>query len=382
LASTALATLLVLTFWRMDHPRRKRKYIRDKVRYNDSVFESHVTLSTQLPRTIQGWRVPGASYDTDEKIWQDLADVLRDAGYVQWDHDGFSLLSSPGLTFPSLGGFGYALDTRKMGKIGSASYLCGFEYSNPLTRAVRTRDGMDAVVRVMVIGNEGHEHLRILRRIATGEQSMYSNNHTLPMFAEFQLEDIIFAVFPKVGATLRESYCSWPNNSVADVIDMIMQMLEGLAFIHNLKIAHRDAFRDNFVLEWQPESLTKFSPSRPRVYLIDFETAVDFPPEYPADKCVLSGYPFPLETYKRAHAPEFASEKPYCPFKVDVWQLGTSLLDFQSTIPAIDDALKDMRNTDPMIRPTAQEALNRLSDVVNSLAPKLLHIEPLDCEEI
>ncbi|KAG5641549.1 hypothetical protein DXG03_004795 [Asterophora parasitica] len=255
-----------------------------------------------------------------------------------------------------------------MGKIGSAAFLRRFEYSNPLTRAVRTQDGLDAIIRVMAIGNEGREHLRILRRIATGEQSMYSNNHTLPMFAEFQFEDIVFAVFPKVGATLREAYCSWPNNSVGDVVDMIMQMLE-------------DAFRDNFVLEWQPESLTQLSPSRPRVYLIDFETAIDFPPEHPEDKCVIAGYPFPLENYKRAHAPEFASEKPYCPFKADVWQLGTSLLDFQSTIPAIDDALKDMRISNPMSRPTAQEALNRLADIVNSRAPKSLHIKPVDNEE-
>jgi len=78
----------------------------------------------------------------------------------------------------------------------------------------------------------------------------------------------------------------------------------------------------------------KISPSRPRVYLVDFEVAKEFPPEYPADDCVLNGYPLGgsftcLEMYSRPHAPEFTSGKPYSPFKLDVWQLGTSLSEFK-----------------------------------------------------
>jgi hypothetical protein len=111
-------------------------------------------------------------------------------------------------------------------------------------------------MRVIVIGSEGHDHLKILKRLAGGENSLLSNNHTLPMFAELQFEDIILGVFPKVGAGLFEAYSSWTKNSVGDIINMVMQMLEvsfasllywlsfntnlkALAFIHNLKIAHR-----------------------------------------------------------------------------------------------------------------------------------------------
>ena len=97
---------------------------------------------------------------------------------------------------------------------------------NPLTRVGRTRDGHDIVIRVIVIGNEGHEHLKILRKIATGEHSLYSTNHALPMFSEFQFEDIVFGFFPKVAGTLGDAYKSWPKNSVGDIVDMITQMLE------------------------------------------------------------------------------------------------------------------------------------------------------------
>ena len=93
-------------------------------------------------------------------------------------------------------------------------------------RAARTRDGFDVIIRVIVIGKEGLDHLKILRTVATGENSLLSTNHTLPMFMEFQFEDIIFGVFPKVGAEMLEAFGFWPKNSVGDIIDMFMQMLE------------------------------------------------------------------------------------------------------------------------------------------------------------
>ena len=72
----------------------------------------------------------------------------------------------------------------------------------------------------------------------------------------------------------------------------------------------------------------KVSISRPRVYLIDFETAVQFPAGCPLTERVSVGCPV-AEKYARPHAPEFASGKAYCPFKLDVWQLGRSFSDLK-----------------------------------------------------
>ena len=126
---------------------------------------------------------------------------------------------------------------------------------NGLSRPARTRDGLDVVIRVIVIGNEGQDHLKILRTIATGEKILFSNNHALPMFEEFQFEDIIFGIFPKVGGEISDAYGYWAKNSVGDIIEMLIQMLEvgfifyilptlkvrlkALTFIHDLNIAHR-----------------------------------------------------------------------------------------------------------------------------------------------
>jgi hypothetical protein len=46
------------------------------------------------------------------------------------------------------------------------------------------------------------------------------------MFMEFQFEDIVFGIFPLVGAEMSYLFGYWPNNSVGDIIDMLMQMLE------------------------------------------------------------------------------------------------------------------------------------------------------------
>jgi hypothetical protein len=232
--------------------------------------------------------------------------------------------------------------------------LSNFYKKNGLSRPARTRDGFDVVIRVIVIGNEGHDYLKILRTIATGEKSMLSNNHALPMFSEFQFEDIIFGKFPKVGRDLSYAYNYDAKNSVGDVIEMLMQMLEvsftfhvlpisyklkALTFIHNLNIAHRmstfsvdlltkifklfglhrfqDAFRDNFVIQWHPDSLRtmKVSFTRPRVYLIDFEVAIQFPPECLESERVSVGFPLggsftQQEHYARRHAPSLLLDLP------------------------------------------------------------------------
>ena len=112
-----------------------------------------------------------------------------------------------------------------------------FIKKNGLARPARTRDGLDVVIRVIVIGDEGHDHLEILRTIATGEKSLFSNNHALPMFAEFQFEDIVFGIFPKVGGEISYAYDYWAKNSVGDIIEMLMQMLEVSFTSHVLPVS-------------------------------------------------------------------------------------------------------------------------------------------------
>ena len=141
--------------------------------------------------------------------------------------------------------------------------------------------------------------------------------------------------------------------------------------------------------------------TRPRVYLIDFEVAIQFPAECPETERVSTGLPLggsftEPEHYARRQAPEFATGFAYCPFKLDVWQLGISFsnfkvrhsffapficvlnaLRFQSTVPAIDEVLVGMTNIDPVHRLDAKEALDRLGTVICSMTPESLLIKPV-----
>ena len=79
-------------------------------------------------------------------------------------------------------------------------------------------------MRVIAHGDDGRKNLDILRVLATTPQSLISTNHTLPMIREVQLGQITFGVFPLVGYTLHTTWDD--DNSVGDILDMLIQALE------------------------------------------------------------------------------------------------------------------------------------------------------------
>lgn len=94
-------------------------------------------------------------------------------------------------------------------------------------------------------------------------------------------------------------------------------------------VCGQDLFLDNFLVEWHPESLLSRTIIRPRVYIIDFETAVAFPDNSDPTERLVVGLPFPPELpYERPLPPELILVDPYCPFRLDIWQLGTGLHKF------------------------------------------------------
>ncbi|KAL1729700.1 hypothetical protein EV714DRAFT_273390 [Schizophyllum commune] len=158
----------------------------------------------------------------------------------------------------------------------------------------------------------------------------------------------------------------------------------GLAYIHSERIAHRDAFKNNFLVQFFPESLKNgaVSISKPRVYLIDFEVAVQFPDDCPASERVCTGIPCTgslanVSEYARPVIPEMLTGEPYDPFKLDVWQLASSFGEFDSTFEPVETLLDSMARDDPAGRLTADEAMARLRAFVESVPPKALLIPPV-----
>ena len=97
---------------------------------------------------------------------------------------------------------------------------------NGLCHGATTADGHSVVVRIISIGNEGNNHLQVLRKIARGNDSLLVDNHAVPLWREVHFEDMVFGVFPFIGCDLFDIYAPWIKNSVGDIVDMILQAIE------------------------------------------------------------------------------------------------------------------------------------------------------------
>ena len=66
---------------------------------------------------------------------------------------------------------------------------------------------------------------------------------------------------------------------------------------------------------------------RPRVYMIDFETAVEFAPDTPPENRLCNDLPVPADQYRRNRPEELTRDTLlYCPFRLDIWQFGYDLV--------------------------------------------------------
>ncbi|THU93681.1 hypothetical protein K435DRAFT_967183, partial [Dendrothele bispora CBS 962.96] len=250
------------------------------------------TPNTRLPPTLAAWR----KIETleSEAIWQRFLPILDAAGLQLWSHARDRIFKAPNVTFPQQNGLIYSgpkqvnFDGTSPGTPGSRRI---FRHPKSLSRIARFHNGTDVLIRVIRVNQEGLDHLSILRQLSRSPASLLSQNHTLHMLDEIESPlNITFGIFPIVGSSLAEAVNDWAENSLGDVMEMYLQALEALKYIHTHWIAHRDAFLDNFLVQWQPESLLmqRVSHSHPRVYLTDFELAIQFPE---GAECICYGRP-------------------------------------------------------------------------------------------
>ena len=82
------------------------------------------------------------------------------------------------------------------------------------------------MICIITANGEGHDTLRIVKKLCTGEEGLLSSNHALPLLELFEYNDLAFGVFPLVAVSLTRSINSWPKNTVEDIMDMLMQAIE------------------------------------------------------------------------------------------------------------------------------------------------------------
>ncbi|KAF9047854.1 hypothetical protein BJ165DRAFT_1527114 [Panaeolus papilionaceus] len=192
------------------------------------------------------------------------------------------------------------------------------------------------------------------------------------MLEEMVFEDITFGVFPRLDTNLSFAFSDFYVNSVEDALYMVMEALEvvglslryvcihcvltvfiqGIVYLHENQIAHQDLFLANFMIQWQPKSMTKHAIVCPRIWIIDFEDAVMF-----------------LEGTK----PGNMKAERYSPFKLDVWQFSSNIKQLKTGFDEVAQIFEDMSNDNAEECITAAQALLCLETFVRSQLPTSLH---------
>ncbi|KAI0676776.1 kinase-like domain-containing protein [Trametes maxima] len=258
--------------------------------------------------------------------------------------------------------------------------------------ATRTSDGR--LVYLKKVASTSNE-LEILKCLSSDELREDPCNHSVPLLDAFQPPDnlgITFLVMP-----FLRSIDDPPFETVEDALDCGEQLLEGLLFLHNHHIAHRDCAYRNVMMDAaglypkgfhpvQTENLPDISgpaPVLPRstipigYYFLDFGISTHFPAGT-SEKLVAG-----RDGLERT-VPELSDDVPYDPFKLDTYILGAlfkqEMLAKYSNLDSVASLVARMTNKDPALRPSAFEALQEWRSIRATLPSqhRFWRVKPYD----
>ncbi|KAJ3477232.1 hypothetical protein NLI96_g10605 [Meripilus lineatus] len=219
-----------------------------------------------------------------------------------------------------------------------------------------------------------------------GALATHPHNHCAPLHEVLQSpydEDTMLLVLP-----LYRSFDSPPFKTVGEIVEFFRQIFEGLKFMHDCGVAHRDCGYLNIMMDgtnlypegfhpmaqmrhpsWNQTLAKHYTRTRAPVkyYFIDFGISCMFDP----------GDPDPREWPIRAgdkSAPEIRDdlEGPINPFPTDVYYIGnlirTEIGEDYRGIDFMDELVADMVQADPMKRPTMDVVVKRFEEIRRSLS--------------
>ncbi|KAL5632843.1 hypothetical protein ACGC1H_005704 [Rhizoctonia solani] len=240
--------------------------------------------------------------------------------------------------------------------------------------ATRLSDRVQVMIKIVVPSDddrEGEEELQILQHLSSEPYSAHPRNHTVECLDSFSIPGVdggAFYIMP-----LLRAYDDPPFHDLGEIHAFLVQVFEGLQFLHENDIAHCDIasanimmngrvlydepfhpFYQDFSLDRKRQIQARYLRSqRPiRYYYIDFGYAKWFrDPDQPR---VAYG------SRARERTPEQLGGGAYDPFKADIYQLGAILR--RDLIPQYSDLhfllplAREMTRHDPAGRPKLEQA--------------------------
>ncbi|KAI9067303.1 kinase-like protein [Trametes sanguinea] len=249
--------------------------------------------------------------------------------------------------------------------------------------ARRISDGTIVVLKRIRKSIHPHE-AEISRMFSEEPLASDPHNHCIPIYEVLQSpldSDIIFMVMPYL-----RRYSDPRFATVGEAVECIRQLLEGVQFLHKLRVAHRDIMNLNFMMD--PTSIVseahhphiqtrsydnrrklKFSTRTMhpvRYYIIDFGISRQYPLDCvsPREDPIWGGV---------KKVPEFhKSNEPCDPFPTDIFYTGYLLWeDFVERSADLDflrPLVDEMMQEDPAKRPTIDEVIERFDKLRGSLS--------------
>ncbi|KAF9005491.1 kinase-like domain-containing protein [Cyathus striatus] len=344
----------------------------------------------------QGSNVPepeGTQLYGREVFWRDHQTWLKSAGYILRPRYRPDWAPS------------WLADPSKM-QLTSEDNLNPLEGS--LIDAVRERDGLQVMLKRVHVQKHPTE-IKIAALFSTEPLASDPRNHCVQVYDILQLpeeDNSVILVMPFLLKLDRP-----PFVSLAEILELIRQLLEGLHFMHQQNIAHCDVKRDNMMSDTlqlfriRPHPLTmgetftrtgkpKLASTRlqksVKHYFVDFGLSQLHPTGS-------SRLQYPGYGGKWLSVPEFQknSTEPCDPFAVDVYCMGDFmrtrfrmvctytcssilgliiLLQGESHTAAfrglefLDNLIADMVQDDPKKRPTMDQVVERFSRIVEDLS--------------
>ncbi|KII88218.1 hypothetical protein PLICRDRAFT_110998 [Plicaturopsis crispa FD-325 SS-3] len=206
-------------------------------------------------------------------------------------------------------------------------------------------------------------------------------NHCVPIIdviPDPRSRNISYLVMPLLRPFDNPDFCF-----VGEVIDFIGQTLQGLNFIHDQNVAHRDCAAKNIMMDAGPLYPRGFHPMRRRFsrdamheltplsridhpvryYFTDFGLSTRFAPNQPHLVVGAKG--------RDKEVPELSRDIPYNPFKVDIFILGNlyrmSFIEKYQDLDFLFPLVHVMTQLDPNRRPSASDAFDLFRDIHDQL---------------
>ncbi|KAH7920626.1 hypothetical protein BV22DRAFT_1020849 [Leucogyrophana mollusca] len=249
--------------------------------------------------------------------------------------------------------------------------------------ATRITDGSFVTLKLVSKSRHPYE-VDITRYFSSEPIASNPANHCIPVIDVLQVpddDDDVLLVLP----LLRE-YSDPRFDTVGEAIECFRQLFEGMQFIHQHHVAHRDCMNLNIMMDAKDLYIDSFHPCQPRMRR-DFKgearhyTRTQRPPRYffidfgisrRYDASDTNPLEYPIWGGDKT-VPEFQKSNAPCnPFPTDVYYLGNFIredflqakMGFEFMEPLVNDMVQD----DPAKRPTMDQVVERFDAMRKELS--------------